>query len=422
MITMIQLHSLDTLKEQLQQEYPRTFMDNPEFTVGLNSLMKSGLPTPRNEEWKYFPLNALVMTDYALPIEKDGIYEPNQFQPHIHDAHHIVLVNGHFVNHQKLSEIPGLTCSTDHTSLSDISSNAHDNPFPLLNALLHNDRVVLQIDNYFDHSKPIHIIHVIENVENTPVLASPTISILSKTGAKATIIESYHVNSNSKGLINTSFTVDAEEHSEIHHIIIQDGLQQCAMIYTCESTIAKHAKVQDHVIVHDSYKVRNTITGKLTEEHGLYNVYGVVSANEQSLIDNHTIVDHIAPHCESNELFKHVLDDSSTAVFNGKIFVRLDAQKTNAYQSNRTLLLSPKATINTKPQLEIFADDVKCSHGATTGSVDEESLYYLQARGIPKEVGKRLLTDAFIGEVIQLLEVEELKSYFADALLLDSGV
>ena len=193
------------------------------------------------------------------------------------------------------------------------------------------------------------------------------------------------------------------------------------MIYNCESTISTNAKVQDHIIVHDSQKVRNTMIGTLAGEHGLYNVYGVVSANNQALIDNHTIVDHKAPHCESNELFKHVLDDASTAVFNGKIFVRLDAQKTNAYQSNRTLLLSPKATINTKPQLEIFADDVKCSHGATTGSVDEESLYYLQARGIPKEVGKRLLTEAFIGEVIQLLEVEELKSYCIRALSLESG-
>jgi len=419
---MIQLHSLDTLKEQLQeQEFSSTLLESSEFTIGLESLLQSGLPTPRNEEWKYFPLNSLIMTEYALPMVLESSYEPSQFQPYLQHAHHFILVNGRYSKFPSHAEISGLSLLNDRSPSTQSSFNPKDNPFPLLNALLHNDRIVLQIDEQYDASIPIHIIHVVERIGDTPVLSSPTISIQCKEGAKATIIESYHVHAVEKGLVNTSCTVDAAEHSEIQHIIIQDGLHNCALIYNCESTVSTNAKVQDHIIVHDSQKVRNTMIGTLAGEHGLYNVYGVVSANDQALIDNHTIVDHKAPHCESNELFKHVLDDASTAVFNGKIFVRLDAQKTNAYQSNRTLLLSPKATINTKPQLEIFADDVKCSHGATTGSVDEESLYYLQARGIPKEVGKRLLTEAFIGEVIQLLEVEELKSYCIRALSLESG-
>ena len=119
-------------------------------------------------------------------------------------------------------------------------------------------------------------------------------------------------------------------------------------------------------------------------------------------------------------MFKHILSGSSTAIFNGKIFVRLDAQKTNAYQSNRTLLLSPTATINTKPQLEIFADDVKCSHGATTGSVDEEALNYLRARGISKAVAMNLLTEAFIGEVVQKIELDTLRSYYQGSALLEN--
>ncbi len=421
-IPMIQLYSLETLKEQLRvQNYPPAFLDNPQFTDGLSSLTKSGLPTPRNEEWKYFPLNSLLMADYALPFVSSKQYEPKQFQPFVATAHHLVIINGNYVQSDTFENIKGLTVITEHSPILNIVTNPSDNPFPILNALLHKDRIVLSIDEEYDLSTPIHILHIIESDDSMPLLASPTIAINLAKNAKAKIIESYHVLHVKKGLINTSFSVHADQDSELHHIIIQDGLQDCALIYNCESIVKGNAKVQDHVIVHDSNKVRNTITGKLVEEHALYNIYGIVSGDKQSLIDNHTIVDHIAPHCESNELFKHVLDESSTAVFNGKIFVRLDAQKTNAYQSNRTLLLSPKATINTKPQLEIFADDVKCSHGATTGSVDEEALYYLRARGIPREVGMRLLTDAFIGEVIQLIEIEELQSYFTNSLLLRSG-
>jgi Fe-S cluster assembly protein SufD len=419
---MIQLHSLETLKEQLRvQDYPLAFLDNPQFSDGLSSLTNSGLPTPRNEEWKYFPLNTLLMADYALPLMSSHQYDPKQYQPYIAQAHHLVIINGNYVKSDTFEKVKGLTFTTEHSPISNIGSNPNDNPFPILNALLHKDRIVLSIDEEYDVSIPIHILQIIETDDNMPLLASPTVTINLAKSAKVKIIESYHVPNVKKGLINTSFSVHANQDSELHHIIIQDGLQDCALIYNCESVVKSNAKVQDHVIVHDSNKVRNTITGKLVEENALYNIYGIVSGDKQSLIDNHTIVDHIAPHCESNELFKHVLDESSTAVFNGKIFVRLDAQKTNAYQSNRTLLLSPKATINTKPQLEIFADDVKCSHGATTGSVDEEALYYLQARGIPREVGMRLLTEAFIGEVIQLIDIEELQSYFTGSLLLSSG-
>jgi|688.fasta_scaffold71202_3 Fe-S cluster assembly protein SufD len=419
---MIQLHSLETLKEQLRvQDFPLAFLDSPQFSDGLSSLTKSGLPTPRNEEWKYFPLNSLLMADYTLPIVSSHQHDPKQFQPFVKEALHLVIINGNYVNSDTFEQVEGITCSIEHSPVSNIDNNPKENPFPILNALLHKDRIVLHIEKEYDFSIPIHILQIFQSDSEIPLLASPSVTIKLAKNAKAKIIESYHILNVKNGLINTSFSVHADQESEFHHIIIQDGMKDCALIYNCESIVKSNAKVQDHVIVHDSNKVRNTIAGKLVEEHALYNIYGIVSADKQSLIDNHTVVDHIAPHCESNELFKHVLDESSTAVFNGKIFVRLDAQKTNAYQSNRTLLLSPKATINTKPQLEIFADDVKCSHGATTGSVDEEALYYLQARGIPREIGMRLLTEAFIGEVIQLIDIEELQSYFTGSLLLSAG-
>jgi Fe-S cluster assembly protein SufD len=419
---MIHLHSLETLKEQLKvEEYPIEFIENPVFTSGINSISQTGLPNPKNEEWKYFPLTSLINAEYALPGKSTATIDPKAYQPYLSNAIHIVMINGKYVHDQKHNEVKGLQVSTEHLPIASIVVDPKDNPFPLLNALLHSEKVTINIGTTFDPSLPIHILHVFDQVGDTPIIASPSISLHIDKDAKATVIESYHVNGAQNGLINTTFSVHADTFSELHHVIIEDGLGSCVLIYNGESTLKKSAKVQDHVIVHDSLSVRNTISGKLTAEDGLYNVYGVVSANSKAIIDNHTVVDHIAPNCESNELFKHVLDDASTAVFNGKIFVRLDAQKTNAYQSNRTLLLSPRATINTKPQLEIFADDVKCSHGATTGSVDEESLYYLQARGIPKEKAKKLLTEAFIGEVIQLIDNDELREYYTGDVLLNAG-
>lgn len=419
---MIQLQSLDTLKDQLKkQKYSQAFLDDPAFSSGLNALMISGLPTPRNEEWKYFPLSKVLDHQYSLGNETHGEYHPSNFQPYLSNANHILIINGQYVHSTDIMNVKGLSIKQKQIPIAHIDTDPKANPFPLLNALLRKDHISVSIDAEYDSSRPIHVLHIIEHSLDTPILASPSISVTIESNAKAHIIESYHLINVNQGLINTSFTVDAETHSELHHIIIQDGLKDCMLLYNCESVLKAEAKVQDHVIVHDSHSVRNTITGKLTEENGLYNIYGIVSGDKQALIDNHTVVDHIAPHCESNELFKHVLDDASTAVFNGKIFVRLDAQKTNAYQSNRTLLLSPKATINTKPQLEIFADDVKCSHGATTGSVDEESLYYLQARGIPRDAAMRLLTEAFIGEVIQLIDIEELKAYFSGTVLMNAG-
>jgi len=155
--------------------------------------------------------------------------------------------------------------------------------------------------------------------------------------------------------------------------------------------------------------VRNNHNVVLAGENSQAHLNGLFSSKGSQLVDNHTLMDHQVPHCESNELYKGIINDKSTGVFNGKIYVRKDAQKTNAYQSSKNILLSNDATINTKPQLEIYADDVKCSHGTSTGKIDEAALFYLNARGIGKESGRKLLLASFAQEVINKIEVESLK-------------
>ena len=146
-------------------------------------------------------------------------------------------------------------------------------------------------------------------------------------------------------------------------------------------------------------------------DHGESHMYGLYLLNGKTHVDNHTIVDNVMPNCFSNELYKGIMDDESTGVFNGKIFVRQDAQKTNAYQSNKNVLLTNSASVNTKPQLEIFADDVKCSHGCTIGKLDEEALFYLRARGIGEKNAKSLLLHAFAVDILDNIKIEPLRDY-----------
>ena len=154
------------------------------------------------------------------------------------------------------------------------------------------------------------------------------------------------------------------------------------------------------------------LDGEFTETHlnGLYLTKGT------QVVDNHTLVDHRKPNCNSNELYKGIIEDKSAATFNGKIYVRKDAQKTNAFQSNKNILLSDDGTINTKPQLEIYADDVKCSHGTSTGKLDEDKIFYLRARGLSENSAKRLLMHAFASEVVDCIKIEELKNYVEEKI------
>ena len=162
--------------------------------------------------------------------------------------------------------------------------------------------------------------------------------------------------------------------------------------------------------------IRNNLNFILEAPGCESHMYGLYCVKGQTHVDNHTIVDNVKPNSFSNELYKGIIDEQATAVFNGKIFVRQDAQKTNAYQSNKNVLLSDAATVNTKPQLEIFADDVKCSHGCTVGKLDEEALFYLRARGVGEQAAKALLLYAFAGEILEKIELEPIRKYVEEQI------
>ncbi|NJO00487.1 MAG: Fe-S cluster assembly protein SufD [Bacteroidia bacterium] len=212
------------------------------------------------------------------------------------------------------------------------------------------------------------------------------------------------------------------EDARIRHYKIQNDHAQSHYIGATQVYQQTRSTYDNLTVSLDGGLIRNNLTIRLDGEHIEANMYGLYMLRGESHVDNHSAVDHCQPNSVSNELYKGILDDRSTGVFNGKIFVRKYAQKTNAYQQNRNVLLSDSATINTKPQLEIWADDVKCSHGATTGSLDTNALFYLQSRGVPEREARSLLIYAFGYEVVEKINLVYLRNYLDNLITKRLGI
>ena len=202
----------------------------------------------------------------------------------------------------------------------------------------------------------------------------------------------------------------------VEHYKIQDENNLGYLLDTTQVVQKKQSLFSTHTFTLSGSLVRNNLNIVLDEEGIESHLNGLYLTNGNQAVDNHTIVDHRAPHCNSNELYKGIIEGKSTATFNGKIFVRKDAQKTNAFQSNKNILLSDDATVNTKPQLEIYADDVKCSHGTSTGKLDADKIFYLRARGLSEVSAKKLLMYAFASEVVDTIKISSLREYVEEKI------
>jgi Fe-S cluster assembly protein SufD len=226
--------------------------------------------------------------------------------------------------------------------------------------------------------------------------------------AQATFIESFYAIGINPSFINVVSELYAGTNSNVEHYKVQ---RQAGEIYHNNFTQVfqeANTNINQVTLTLDGKLVRNNLHFYMNGENCNTLLYGLYLTEKNNLVDNHTRVDHAKPNCFSDEKYKGILKDQSTAVFNGKIMVHLDAQKTNAYQRNQNILLSDEATVNTKPQLEIFADDVKCTHGATIGQLDEEPMFYLRSRGIPENVARKILLNAFADDIAEKIKIPEL--------------
>ncbi len=371
-------------------------------------------PTTRTEAWKYTRLGKISNKKFS--IQKGSVSDISEYVIS-KDAYTIVLINGIIDTSLSSTDLPeGVICSSikDTISTEKLNSLVGKN-LKLENEIFHSlntqnalDGSILLIKEKTILEKSIQLIHIltgehtISNVRNL---------IVSEKNSQAHIIQGFFSENATESFTNSVTEIFVEENAHLTLDKIQFEDDSCYQVSTEQVEQAKNSTFTINTITLNGALVRNNLNIKVIGQNCCTNLNGAYLLKGNQHVDNHTMVDHIAAHCESHELYKGVVNDKSTAVFNGKVFVRKDAQKINAFQSNANVLLSDDATINSKPELEIYADDVKCSHGSTTGQLDEEAVFYLRARGLSEKSARKLMISAFIDDVINKIENKEVKTF-----------
>ncbi|MFN3403187.1 MAG: Fe-S cluster assembly protein SufD [Cytophagaceae bacterium] len=381
---------------------------------------KAGFPSIKNEEWKYSNISPVLKKDFSpagpATLKKSALQlGEDKFQE-------IVLINGRYS--EKLSDFSNESIDIltfDNTPenllqkyLKQEAIHFYDG-FTALNTSL-SEGLFIRIKKGKAIEIPIAIRHI-NDTGNANIIVNSRILISCEENAQAKLVE-FHENVGINATLENSITQIALSRSALidyYKIQSQPGLHY--HVGTTQVYLEEKSNFNATTITLEGEFVRNNLNIVLNSEYSEATLFGLSMIDNKKHVDNHTLVDHAKANCYSNELYKSLLDGNSTGVFNGKIFVKPDAQKTNAFQSNKNILLSKDATMNAKPQLEIFADDVKCSHGATIGKLDEEPLFYLRARGISEKKAKALLVHAFAGEILEHIKLKGLKSLLDEQIL-----
>lgn len=382
-----------------------------------------GFPTQKHEEWKFTNLTPFLTTDYSFEspaFEEESLKAVvKEAQIADLDAYLLVLVNGSLqkglsllpdpalVTIDALANVSGTAVFNAYVTLGESDQNA----MLALNTAMFKDGYFLEVKKSAQLDKPVHVINIFTGAEHA--LLQPRNLVVMNEHAKAELIETSVILPGSGLLfVNSVSTMVVKENAQLIQYKIQNN-------ETAERLLTYSQVFQSQNSRYDNFTfclpgaelIRNNLhvvlNGIATETH----LMGLYLVGDHQLTDNHTAIHHKFPHCESNEVYKGVLLNNGKAVFNGKVFVEQAAQKTNAFQQNNNLLLSDKAQVFAKPQLEIFADDVKCSHGCTVGQFDPESLFYLRSRGISEDSSRKLLVEAFMFDVTERISNEALKQY-----------
>jgi len=413
-----------SIKEKIISEFELNknslFGDSTVRKNALDSFSKQGIPGRKSEEYKYVNMELALKGDFIFSSSTPVAVQTVEAASILKNAIVVVIENGLFsANNSKLGVLPkGLIIQniSDATNLDSFKahySNYADvtsDPFVALNTALASGGVFIHVAKSSVIELPIHIIHV--NTCSVPTIVNARNLVVVEENAQATIVESFVVGTNSTKIFNNVLSeIVVAANANVKHYKIQDEGDAGNLVNTTQVYQKKQSVFSTNNFTLSGSLVRNNLTIVLDDEHIESHLNGLYLTKGNQVVDNHTLVDHRKPNCNSNELYKGIIDEKSAATFNGKIYVRKDAQKTNAFQSNKNILLSDDGTINTKPQLEIYADDVKCSHGTSTGKLDEDQVFYLRARGLSEASAKKLLMHAFASEVVNTVELEVLKNY-----------
>jgi Fe-S cluster assembly protein SufD len=422
------MNTIETIKEKYQQLQSNNGSSalTPIEQNAFNTFNTLGIPTVKNEEWKYTRISNVFNKGYAFnpgnlsPSLTQADLDPIRF-PGYEEANELVFVNGLYFAQLSTIRSENLTViSLEEATKSQYreivlqhlghSSKYIKDGLNALNTAFAAEGVFIHIKkgNVVEH--PVYIYNIVD-ARTVNVLSQPRTLIYVAQNAQVIFAEIYATIGASESFINQVTEVVVEQDALLEYYRIQNDSAHANQVNTTHIRQIGKSLVNTVTVSLNGGTVRNNLNIAMEAEHSESHFYGLYFLKGNTHVDNHTVVDNVKPHCESNELYKGVVDDNATAVFNGKIFVQKDAQKTNAYQSNKNLLLSDKASVNTKPQLEIFADDVKCSHGCTVGQLDEEGLFYLRSRGISEKTAKSLLIHAFALDILEHIKPEKVREY-----------
>ncbi len=388
------------------------------ITKSLDVIENTDFPTTRDEAWKYTRLGKITGIKLEDKVDRFGSLSREKINAKFQISRSgltFVFENGVFRSDLSSGEFPkGATikpltgCSKEE--LSSLGENVilSGEVFNAINTLFAVDGIYISVDKNIVIDEPIQFIHLLSGTNS---IVNTRNFIQLAPFSKAEIIQSYYSLDANKAFTNVVNEINVAENAHLTINKLQCETENCYHISTEQVAQEKDSYFLINTITLNGTLVRNNLNIAVNGANCETHLNGVYLLKENQHVDNHTVVDHKAPHCESHELYKGVIDDKATAVFNGKVFVRKDSQKINAFQSNANVLLSDDAAVNSKPELEIYADDVKCSHGSTTGQLNEEAVFYLRTRGISEKSARHLMVSAFIEDVISKIENESVTDF-----------
>jgi len=430
-----------TLKDKLLSSYI-AFEDYLEDDSPLHELRNTaiknfesiGFPTKKDEAWKYTSLNALLKTDYSFFPKNESAIEfkdVKKYFLHDIDTYKIVFVDGVYSSFLSETTHDSLDVCLLSSALSKpkykpvieayFNKVAKDDGLTSLNTAFAKEGAYINIPKNKEVEKPIEIINFSTGNE-AAMLLQPRNLIIVGENAHVQIIERHQSLSANPVFTNSVTEIFAEKRAYVDYYKIQNDRAEASLIDNSFISQERESNCNLHTFSFGGKIIRNNLNFYQNGEHCDSTLKGVTILKDKQHVDHNTLVHHTAPNCESHQDYKGIYADASTGVFNGKIVVEKEAQKINAFQQNNNILIDDKSTINAKPQLEIFADDVKCSHGCTIGQLNEEALFYLRSRGIAEKEARALLMYAFANTVLESVKVRELKQRINKLIATKIGV
>jgi Fe-S cluster assembly protein SufD len=408
--------------EQRPQGGPRWLQDLRDRAASRFAAL--GFPTVRDEEWRFTNIAPIAAAEFR-PTGADAVDATDEdLAGYLYSdaAHRLVVVNGRYV--PGLSRVHGLPPGVRVGSLAAAVTGQADvvqrylgqladfatKAFTALNTALAADGAYVYIPDGVVLDQPLHLLFVTTaSASSGPIMTSARTLVVAGDRSQSRIVETYVGSRGSAYFTNAVTEMFVGESAVVDHYKVQQESLDAFHVASMHVHAARSANVSSHSFSLGGRLVRNDASALLDGEGAECTLNGLYLADGERLVDNHTTIDHAKAHCPSHEIYKGIIGGKARAVFNGKIIVRPDAQKTDAKQTNRALLLSDNASINTKPQLEIFADDVKCTHGAAIGQLDEDAIFYLRARGLTYFEARDMLIHAFAGDILDRVKVEPLR-------------